>query len=156
MNTEMHFVEDCGVLFERFGLSRMAGRILGWLLICTPPHQTQADLVEVLQASKSSISVAVRQLVQVTLVEQIALPGDRRDYFRLSRDIWIQSWRARMGQLTLLRELSESGLRLLADAPPERRQRLERMRDMNAFLEREFPKLLDRWETERQSGDDDR
>ncbi|MBK8023463.1 MAG: MarR family transcriptional regulator [Chloroflexi bacterium] len=150
------FVEDCGIYFERVGMSRMAGRIVGWLLVCDPPHQTQQDLVEALQASKSSISVAVRQLVQLYLVEQVALPGDRKDYFRVAHDIWIRSSRARLHQLTELRELSEEGLRLLGDAPASQRRRLEMMRDMNAFLESEYPKLLDRWdEIKKQKGYDD-
>ena len=57
---QQQFVEECGLYFEGIGLTRMAGRIIGWLLISDPPHQTQGDLVEVLQASKSSISVALK------------------------------------------------------------------------------------------------
>jgi hypothetical protein len=51
-----------------------------------------------------------------------------------------------MHQVTQLKELGEHGLEALEDATPERRQRLEFMRDMNAFMEVEFPKLLDAWD----------
>ena len=34
------YVEDFGLYFEQFGLARTAGRMLGWLLVCDPPHQT--------------------------------------------------------------------------------------------------------------------
>lgn len=37
---EKHFIEDVGLLLEESGLPRMAGRILGLLLICNPPHQS--------------------------------------------------------------------------------------------------------------------
>ena len=45
---QQHFVEEVGLLFEHAGLPRMAGRILGWLLICDPPHQSPGELAEVL------------------------------------------------------------------------------------------------------------
>ena len=33
---EKHFVEDISLYFEQMGLPRMAGRVLGVLLICDP------------------------------------------------------------------------------------------------------------------------
>jgi DNA-binding transcriptional regulator GbsR (MarR family) len=146
INKKQQFVEDCGLYFERVGLTRVAGRIIGWLLVCHPPHQQQSDLVEALQASKSTISVALNVLTTLYLVERFTLPGDRRTYYRTSKDMWSRSFRARMHQVTELKQLGERGLEALKDEPPERRQRLEFMRDMNAFMEAEFPKLLDRWD----------
>lgn len=120
--------------------------------ISDPPHQTQGDLVEVLQASKSSISVALKTLTTLYLVERFALPGDRQDYYRTAKDLWTRSFRARLHQLTeLLGLAANGGLELLKDEPEERRRRLVFMRDMNAFLEAEFPKLLDQWEAIKQA-----
>ncbi len=149
------FVEDFGLYFESTGLTRMEGRIIGWLLICDPPHQSMGDLVEALGASKSSISVALRTLVTLYLIEQVRVPGERRDYYRASSDMWTRSFRARMHQLIELRDLAEHGLTLLAEMPKAQRKRLELMRDMNDFLAQEFPKLLDRWdEIKREKGYD--
>ena len=53
------FIEEVGLLFEQTGLPRMAGRILGWLLIANPPHQTTSHLTEALLASKASISTVL-------------------------------------------------------------------------------------------------
>jgi DNA-binding transcriptional regulator GbsR (MarR family) len=146
MDNKQQFVEEVGLYFERVGLTRMEGRIIGWLLICDPPHQSMGDLVEALGASKSSISVSLRTLTTLYLIEQVSIPGERRDYYKASTDIWNRSFRARMHQLTELRQLAERGIDLLADEPPEQRRRLELMRDHNAFMEQEFPKLLDKWE----------
>ncbi len=148
---QQQFIEECGLYFESIGLTRMAGRIIGWLLISDPPHQTQGELVDVLQASKSSVSVALKQLTTLYLVERFALPGDRQDYYRTAKDLWTRSFRARLHQLTELRQLGERGLELLKDEPEERRRRLAFMRDMNAFLEAEFPKLLDQWDALKQA-----
>jgi DNA-binding transcriptional regulator GbsR (MarR family) len=145
-NKQQQFVEECGLYFEGVGLTRIAGKIIGWLLICESPYQEQAELVAALGASKSSISVALKDLTTLYLVERFALPGDRRTFYRTSKDMWSRSFRARMHQVTQLKELSERGLEALKDETSQRRQRLELMRDMNAFMETEFPKLLDAWD----------
>jgi DNA-binding transcriptional regulator GbsR (MarR family) len=140
------FVEQVGLYFEGVGLTRVAGRVIGWLLVCDPPYQQQPELVEALSASKSSISVALKDLTTLYLVERFTLPGDRRTYYRTSHDMWSRSFRARMHQVTELKELGEKGLEALGDAPSAQRKRLEMMRDMNAFMAEEFPKLLDKWD----------
>lgn len=146
---QLHFIEDVGVLFEQSGVPRMAGRILGWLLICDPPHQTSEQLATGLQASKGSISTLTRLLIQIGLVEKIGLPGERRDYFRIKPDAWSRLTAQRLQQLTVFRRLAERGLAVTADQPAAQRQRLEDMRDLFAFYERELPTIVERWEQER-------
>ena len=143
---EKHFIEEVGLLFEMVGLSRMSGRILGWLLICDPPHQSHAELTEVLQASKGSISTMTRLLMQIGFIEKISLPGKRRDYFRIKPNAWSQITKQRISQIKAFRKLAEKGLTLLKDAAPQEQQRLVEMYDIHAFWERELPLLDDRWE----------
>lgn len=144
-----HFVEEVSVLFEQSGMPRMAGRILGWLLVCDPPPQTSEQLVAGLGASKGSISTMTRLLIRAGFIERIGLPGERRDYFRIKPDAWTQLMRSSMGQITVFRQLAERGLVLLDQEPADRTARLAGMRDLYAFFEREFPALLARWEQER-------
>jgi len=49
-------------------------------------------------------------------------------------------------EIHMIRHMAERGLVLLADRAPLTRQWLEEMRDVYAFLEQEFPGLLERWE----------
>ncbi len=142
------FVEEVGLLFEQTGLPRMAGRILGWLLISDPPHQTTSDLTEALLASKGSISTVTRLLIRIGLIERTSLPGERRDYFRIKPGAWHQFMGESLAQTTALRQLAERGLELLEGEAHLNRQWLEEMRDMYAFFEREFPALMERWEQE--------
>ncbi|WP_246259939.1 GbsR/MarR family transcriptional regulator [Oxynema aestuarii] len=142
------FVEEVGVLFELMGLPRMAGRILGWLLISSPPHQSFSELARGLQASKGSISSMTRLLIQAGIVEKISLPGDRQSYFQIQLGAWSELIRARLAQMRAIREVAERGLTLLEGEDPERKRRLEEMRDVHAFFERELPVLTDRWERE--------
>ncbi len=146
---ERHFVEDVGLFFEQMGFPRMAGRILGWLLICDPPEQSAGQLAGVLQASKGSLSTMTRLLIQIGLVERVALPGQRRDYFRIKAGAWPHLIQAQMQSMTGLHQMVERGLVLLDHKEPHLRQRLLEAHDLYAFLERELPLLFRRWETER-------
>ena len=145
---EKNFIEEVGLLFEMVGLPRMAGRILGWLLICDPPHQSNSELTEALQASKGSISTMTRLLMQIGLIEKMSLPGERRDYFRIKPNAWSQITKQRISQTKAFRELAEKGLTLLNNAAPQKQQRLVEMYDIHAFWERELPLLDQRWEKE--------
>lgn len=147
---EQQFVEESGLLFEMVGLPRMAGRIFGWLLISNPPHQSLGELTTVLQASKGSISMMTRLLIQIGLIERISLPSYRRDYFRIRFNAWSQLTRQRLVQITAFRQLAERGLMLTEGHSAPLRQRLEEMRDIHAFFEREFPVMMERWEQQRQ------
>lgn len=145
----LHYVEEFGLFFEQFGLARTAGRMLGWLLVCDPPHQTMDELVEVLQVSKSSISTTSRMLIQSGLVSKVSFPGERKDFYRVSDDAWVQAWLSRNHQTIAMRQLADRGLALLPEAELDRRNRLETMRDLYKFLEEELPKLTERWLEER-------
>jgi DNA-binding transcriptional regulator GbsR (MarR family) len=146
---KLHFVEEVGHFLEHSGLTRMAGRMLGWLLICDPPHQTMPQIAEAVQASKGSISSASRLLIRVGLVERFSLPGERRDYYRLRFGAWDALLAIKLTELARMREIAERGLAAIDGAPPAARQRLDELREMAAFLEREYPRLLARWQQER-------
>jgi len=150
---EKRFVEEVGIVFEQTGLPRMAGRILGWLLISDPPHQSTDQLTEALIASKGSISTMTRLLIQIGLIERLSLPGVRHDYFRLRPDAWHHMIRRGLeDEIRMVRQLSERGLELLTDKTLLTRKWLEEMRDVYTFLDREFPTLLEKWEKEHQKG----
>jgi len=143
------FVEDVGTLFEQTGLPRMAGRIIGCLLISDPLHQTTSELTDALMASKGSISTMTRFLIRIGLIERISLSGQRRHHFRIKPGAWHQLLKDTVDQTIAFRRLMERGLELIEDKDHANRQWLEEMRNMYAFFEREFPVLLERWEQQR-------
>lgn len=145
---QKQFIEEFALLFELMALPRMAGRILGWLLICNPPHQSTGQLAEVLQASKGSISTMTRLLIQSGLVERVSLPGERRDFFCIKLGAWPALLKQRMAQITAIRELAGRGLKMLEDDEPQLGKRLKEMYEFHGFFERQFPLLIERWETE--------
>ncbi|WP_420629468.1 GbsR/MarR family transcriptional regulator [Candidatus Leptofilum sp.] len=141
----LRYIEEFGIFFEQYSLSRTGGRILGWLLVCDPSHQTMDELAETLQVSKSSVSTTSRMLIQSGLVSKVSFPGKRKDYYRISDDAWVRAWSARNNLNIAMRRLAEQGLALLPEDDPERRARLQTMHDLYKFLEAELPKLIERW-----------
>jgi DNA-binding transcriptional regulator GbsR (MarR family) len=148
---QARFVEEMSLFLDEGGLPRMAGRILGWLLICVPEHQSAAEIGMALPASKGSISTMTRLLMNVGLVERLGVPGRRETFFRMKPGVWSSLFADHARRAGVVRTLAEQGLDLLAHEEPEARQRLEEMHDLHAFMEREFPALLARWEREREA-----
>ncbi|MCK4274755.1 MAG: hypothetical protein KAW90_07660 [Dehalococcoidales bacterium] len=147
---ERSFVEEVGLVFEKTGLPRMAGRMFGWLLISDPPYQSPAELADVLMASKGSISTTVRLLAQMGLIEHYIIPGERHDHFRLNEDALRKMVQHGLeDEIKMFRELAEYGLKLMQDEPYVRREWLEQMRDRYNFLEKAFPKTMERYEKRR-------
>jgi DNA-binding transcriptional regulator GbsR (MarR family) len=147
------YVEDVALYFEQVGMTRSAGRILGWLLVAKPPHQSMTDIVDALQVSKSSVSTATRTLLQFGFIERISLPGIRQDYYRMTEGIWKNSIRQQSELASAIRDLADRGLEIIADQPAEQKERLQEMRDLYAFIEEEIPLILERWERKQQFDD---
>jgi len=142
------FVEDFGAIIERQGMPRMAGRIMGWLLISDKPYQTANDLMEALRASKASISTSTQLLIRLGFIERTSLLGERRDYFRIKPGALPQHTKATFAEITTFRELIERGLSLIEGEDNTNRQWLEEALSIYLFFEREWPVLMERWEQE--------
>lgn len=139
---ESDFVEEMGQFLANIGMTPMAGRMWGWLLICEPPDQTAAEISEALQASRGAISGTARMLENAGLVRRTTRRGDRREYFSAPAAA-LESMLANAGALyRQLREIAERGLAATVDRPPEARARLEEFRDVMAFVEHEVPRQI--------------
>ncbi len=140
---EIHFIEDIGLFFEQMGMPRMAGRILGALLISDPPAQSITEIAERLKASKSSVSIMARLLVQDGLIERVASPIPRRDFYRFKPGGWVLYMRQWLGLMAALHQITERGLAMLSSRPPEQKERLQEAHDLFSLVEEKFPILLE-------------
>ncbi len=141
---EMHFIEDIGLYFEQMGLPRMAGRILGALLISDPASQSITDLGVKLNASKSSISIMARLLMERGLIERVASPIPRRDYYRFKPGGWVTYMRQWLGLMSGLHQITERGMQIMADKPEPLKLRLQEAHDLFSNVEQEFPAILEK------------
>ena len=150
---QSRYVEEFGLLFGQFGLSRMLGRVLGVLMISDPPERSAEELAEALGASRGSISQTTRSLIQMGLVQRWSRPAERRGYFRVKPGAWHSIMRREMEALGSFREAAERGLVLLDSQDPNARRNLEEMRDFYAYWEKEMPAVMERWEEESKARD---
>lgn len=140
---EQRFIEDVAVLLEDFRLSRMAGRIVGRLLVAVPAEQASDELAASLGASKGSISTTTRQLIDLGLVERLGIPGERRDYFRIRRGSWERLIAARLRGYEEMHLVAERGLRLPVAKDPDVRDRIDGMHLVYEVLAEHVPAMLE-------------
>lgn len=143
---EKHFIEDTGLFFEQMGMPRMAGRMLGVLLISDPEAQSITDICQTLRASKSSVSVMARLLTENGLIERVASPVPRRDYYRFKPGGWITYMRQWLGLMSELHRITERGLALMEGKPDALKNRLVEAHDLFSLLEESMPAVLKKLE----------
>lgn len=141
--SDLEYVEEVAIAAEGMGVPATAGRILGVLLICSPPYRTAGELVEMLRASAGAVSQNIRLLEDWNLLERVPIPGSRSRHFRLRDGAWSSLMEDRLGRVEAFRDLARRGIeRLDGNA---RRDRLREMHDYYAFMARELPELLARY-----------
>ncbi len=148
---ESAFVEEMGQALASYGMTPMAGRMWGWLLICDPPEQTAADLAHALHASRGSISGTARILASAGMIRRTMRRGDRREYFSVAPETFTEFLGSAGRIYRFFREIAERGLVAIEDRPDASKARLREFRDMFAFVEREVTLIVDRF-LEEQAG----
>lgn len=139
---KIQFAEEFGIYFEKQQMPRMSGRILGWLLVCTPPHQAAEELMTALSASRGTVSTMTRLLINLGFIEKIGIPGERKDFFRLRPNVWETLLAGRIIETQRLRKLAETGLAAMENETETDRERLEEMRLLYEYMEQEMPRLV--------------
>lgn len=115
MNEQQQFIERAGVTLEMQGMSRAAGRVLAAILTGPPGGYNAAELSEVLQSSRAGISVALKQLLMVGLIQHAPVPGERADRYCMRAGGWAALNETGIRKLEVMRDLARDGLRALPD-----------------------------------------
>ncbi len=146
MNTnKLNFIEESGLVLEKLGMTRMAGRVFGYLMICDKDQVSFDDIRETLEASKGSISATTKQLVYSKLVEQVSMPGDRKTYFRISRKKAGGMLKERLKLFTVFSELLSKGM-MLKHRDDEVSDWLLEVSTFYSWVGDEFDQIIDKWE----------
>lgn len=134
------FTERVGRWWESLSGSRSAGLILGWLMICDPPHQSSSTLVEALQISAGSVSTQTRVLERIGLVERVTFPGDRTTYYQLPPHVWLELMWSEQQRIEEMRDLARAAESL---TPAERPDRVEDLGRVAEFFLGRWPELME-------------
>jgi len=146
---ESEFVEEMGQFLASLGMTPMAGRMWGWLLICEPPEQTAAEIAEALHASRGAISGTARLLANAGLVRRATRRGDRREYFSAPAEALDAMLMSAASLYRQMRQIAERGLAAIEDRPADSKTRLEEFRDVMGFVEIEVPRVIARFLADR-------
>jgi hypothetical protein len=148
---EITFADHTGRFFaRRYGMAPMVGRLVGYLAVCDPPEQSIAELADALLASRSAIAGAVNTLENLRLIQRYRAAGERMDRVRIDRS-YTQTTAFDLTEYREQGELAREGLRMLADAPPERRALLLEWAAFADFTVERLPVLEREWKERREA-----
>jgi hypothetical protein len=148
---ELTFADHVGRFYaRRYGMAPMVGRLIGYLSVCDPREQSIGELADALLASRSAIAGAVNRLETLRLIQRSRAAGERMDRVRLD----MSSPHAMGFDISEYREHGElvrEGLRLLKEAPLERRAILLEWAAFAEFLVGRLPVLEQEWKERREA-----
>jgi hypothetical protein len=146
---ELTFADHMGRHYaRRYAFPPMAGRVLGYLLVCDPPDQTIAELSDALLASRSAITGALEVLERIHAIQRSRAAGERMDRVRVD----LASAQSRGFDITEYQELGDlarEGLEVVGHASPERRATLVEMAAFADWLVDRTRALQQEWEAHR-------
>ncbi|WP_338814713.1 hypothetical protein V9L05_05605 [Bernardetia sp. Wsw4-3y2] len=143
-------VEEMGVVFENLGLTPMHGRVFAFLLLSEPPYQDFYAIQEFLKASKSAISTALKFLTDRKMVQYITFSGDRKRYFQVNVEGWLENTKERLQYVSTLKELHQKVLRNRSDDRyVEFNEKLAEIIDFHSQLNKHLQEFVIEWEKNR-------
>ncbi|MDH5403814.1 MAG: hypothetical protein OEZ01_04075 [Candidatus Heimdallarchaeota archaeon] len=148
LTKEDRFIEKSGIFFESFGYTQMSGRIIGFLMISDNPLQSLKQLTDKLRVAKSTVSTALKPMVNMSLLTKRGIPGSREDYYELNFEmlsIVNKKTEAAVGFQNLIKEAFEHNQK-----ETERSSLLKELIYFYDFFFDEYPKLFDRWEKQKE------
>ncbi len=149
-------VEKIGVFLEQqakaSAITPLAGRLFAFLILSDPPYQNFYDITEFLQASKSSISTALKALEQSGLVDYFTFSGDRKRYFRVNTKKWLEVEQMRLQQATIALGLAQDILEFRKDSKHQDfNEGVEKVVEFYEYITLGMQDLLEKWKSEQKS-----
>jgi biotin operon repressor len=138
---EERFIESMGLFFERQGVPRIGGRILGLLLLTEKPIAL-GELAELLRVSPASVSTNIRQLQVSGLVDPTSIPGDRRHYYVFNSAGWDHRLELAISAMDALGQLCQDALAMPA---LRNRHKLNEAVEFCDFYRQELAGAAKRW-----------
>lgn len=121
----------------RDGVAPIAGRILGWLMICEPAEQSAAQIADAIGASRASLTMNLRLLTGMGFLTWRTRRGDRTMYYRMADDAWQAVVRRQIAGISSFLDVTRHGLDLVG-ADGERGERIRRAHAAFAWMAQVF------------------
>lgn len=124
-------IDRMGSIGESYGLSRIAGRMLGYFVVYGGVRSLD-ELVEHLGVSKASASINARVLERSGLLDGVSRPGRRRHYYRLADNPWENMLKVAQRRMQNLVEAFQA---TLSGLPPDLQDARKRIQGWAAFYQ---------------------
>ncbi len=85
-NAQNKFIESIGRITDAFGLNSFVAKLYAFLYLSNKPLSLD-EITEALGASKSNVSINIRELEKMDAVKKIWIKGSRKDYYEAELDI---------------------------------------------------------------------
>jgi DNA-binding transcriptional regulator GbsR (MarR family) len=137
---EQNFIERMGLNSEADGHARITGRVWGLLMVLGVPL-TSAEIAELLQVSRGSVSTNLKMLEMMSIIERRTKPGEREIYFAMCDQPYSALVRGFLDRFATYRRQIESAQKAIDR--PEAQQRLEDLKTFYAAMETAHRAILD-------------
>lgn len=127
----LEWVEQVAMYLARDGVPPIAGRVLGWLMVCDPPEQSAGQISAAIGASRASLTSNLRVLSSMGFLTSRTRPGERTVYYRMAEGAWAVVVRRQIAGITSFLDITRKGLDLVG--PDE--GRAGRVREAHATFE---------------------
>jgi DNA-binding transcriptional regulator GbsR (MarR family) len=144
------FVERMGLALESDGLPRIAGRIFGLLLISEEALSLD-ELAAELRVSKASVSTNARLLEHRGVLELVSRPADRRDYYRIPRDLFSHTMAQRLARWQRFQDAIGDARASVPIRSPEVLDRLAEFEEAYTYMTRVIKEAMEEWQQSRES-----
>lgn len=109
----LEWVEKVAMYLARDGVPPIAGRVLGWLMVCDPPEQSAGQISAAIGASRASLTANLRLLTGMGFLTWRTRRGERTLYYRMADDAWAVVVRRQIAGITSFLDITRDGLDLV-------------------------------------------
>jgi len=144
-----NIIADFAEAYSSFGLNPLMGRIVALLIISNEP-QSLDDIAESLEMSKGPISQICRRLKDRSLIEKVWVPGDRKDYYKATADIFGKAYENQMEKMSknieIAQRYSEETSSIKNDDARHAHARMKEMKRFYEMMDQHNKDFLKSWE----------
>ncbi|MFT2008746.1 GbsR/MarR family transcriptional regulator [Pontibacter sp. 13R65] len=138
-------IERIGIFFDKDHFPPLAGRIMALLLIAEPPYCSFEQIIENLQAGKSSVSASLNMLLREGLIDFRTFPGNKKRYFYINARTWLEMLRKRVEQLGPFRSILQEVAQSRSAKHPEFNHMLQEMNQFYGEIEEALTHVMKSW-----------
>jgi DNA-binding transcriptional regulator GbsR (MarR family) len=143
---EKSLIEALAVSMQTGGLTKAAGRTVGYLLICETGEASFEEIMFDLQLSKGAVSQTLNLLQAAGFVERVKEEGVRKRYYRLCNPAHEQFIESRIQGIRQTQALFQQAKKINAAAGRKSQKAvIDAILEFNGFMAKELAEIKKKW-----------